>query len=227
MSQMIPILALLLLLSGPAATAQTGDAVRYVATYIDVQSGSTDQGIALIRQYRETSRVERGNSTVDVLQEIARPNRFVIVEVWKDQSSFETHERAEQTVQFRAKLKVIDNSPLDQRVHHAFAMDSRSVAMEAGFVSVVTHVDVPPQRKDETEVMLTGLAQYSRKDEGNVRYEVFQQTASRNHFTVFAIWKNRKAFDSYEMKTHTRQFREALAPMLGAPYDERLYSPLI
>src|SRR5262245_30237915 len=141
------IFALLILLSAPAATAQTGDAVRYVATYIDVQSGSTDQGIALIRQYRESSRTERGKSSGDVSQERARANRFVIIEVWTDQSAVETHERAEHTTQFRPRLKVIYNSPIDQRVHHAFAIDPRPAAAEAGFVSIVTHVDVPPQRK--------------------------------------------------------------------------------
>jgi quinol monooxygenase YgiN len=215
-----------MLMGEPAAPAQTSDAAVYVATYIDVQLNSTDQGIALLKQYREDSRIDRGNSSIDVVQEIARPNRFVILEVWKDQSSFEAHERADHTVRFRERLKAIHNSPFDQRVHHGFATDLRPPTVERDTVSVVTHVDVPPQRKDETEVLLKSLAEESRKDEGNVRYEVVQQTASRNHFTVFAVWKGRKAFDSHEMKPHTRRFREALGPMLGAPYDERLYRPL-
>jgi len=148
----------------------------------------------------------------------------VIMEVWKDQSSFEAHEQAEYTARFRARLKAIHNSPYDQRVHHGLAIDPRPPAAGSDIVFVLTHVDVPPQRKDETEVLLKRLAEESRKDEGNVRYDVFQQTAPRtNHFTVFAAWKDRKAFDSYEVKPHTRQFREALGPMLGAPYDERLY----
>jgi quinol monooxygenase YgiN len=57
-----------------------------------------------------------------------------------------------------------------------------------------------------------------------LRYEVFQQTPSRNHFTVFAVWKDRKSFDSHETKTYIRGI--PLGPMLGAPYDERLYKPL-
>ena len=93
-------------------------------------------------------------------------------------------------------------------------------------VSVVTHVDVPPQRTTETEMLLRTLADESRQDDGNIRYEVFQQAASRNHFTVFAVWKDAKAFNSYETKSHTRQFRATLAPMLGAPYDERLYKQI-
>jgi len=43
---------------------------------------------------------------------------------------------------------------------------------------------------------------------------------------VFAVWNDNKAFKDYETKPYTRQFREALGPMLGAPYDERLYKQL-
>ncbi|PYS55010.1 MAG: hypothetical protein DMG13_05890 [Acidobacteria bacterium] len=222
--RVLPMLALLMIMFEPAAPAQTSDAAFYVATYVDVQLSSTNQGIALAYVYREASRTESGNSGVEVVQETGRPNRFVIIEVWKDQSSFDAHERSEQTVQFRAKLKAIHNSPYDQRVHHGFSIDPRPPAAGPSMLFVLTHIDVPPQRKDETEVLLKGLAEESRKDEGNVRYDVLQQNAPRtNHFTVVAAWKDRKAFDSHEIKPHTRQFREALGPMLGAPYDERLY----
>jgi quinol monooxygenase YgiN len=196
----------------------------YVATYVDVQLNSTNEGVALIKQYREATSVEKGNSGVDVVQEIGRPNHFVIIELWKDPTSFDGHEKAPHTAQFRSRLKAIHNSPYDQRVHQGLAVDSRAWAGARGAVSAVTHVDVPPPRKDETEAWLKRVAEESRKDEGNLRYDVFQQTAPRtNHFTVFEVWKDRNAFDSHETKPHTRQFREALAPMLGAPYDERLY----
>ena len=76
---MLSMLLLFMIMFEPVASAQTSDGTVYVATYIDVQLASTDQGIALIKQYREASRIERGNSRVDVVQEIARPNRFVIM----------------------------------------------------------------------------------------------------------------------------------------------------
>ena len=215
---MLSMLALLMMMAEPNAF--------YVATYVDVQLNSTNDGVALIKQYREAVRREKGNSGVDVVQEIGRPYHFVITELWKDQSSFEAHEKGGPTAQFRSKLKAIHNSPYDQRVHQGLAVDSRPWPAARGTVSVVTHVDVPPPSKDETEVWLKRVAEESRKDEGNLRYDVFQQTAPRtNHFTIFEVWKDRNAFDSHEMKSHTRQFREALAPMLGAPYDERLYTP--
>jgi quinol monooxygenase YgiN len=161
-----------------------------------------------------------------MLQEASRPNRFVIIEAWQDDSSFQVHESAEYTAQFRSRLRIIHNSPYDQRVHHSFAVGPERGA-RVGMLSVVTHVDVPPPRKDEAEALLKSLAEQSRKDEGNARYDVFQQNAPRaNHFTVFAAWNDENAFASNQMTPHTRQFRVLLGPLLGAPYDERLYKPL-
>ena len=219
-------LALLLITFQPAS-AQSNNSMLYVATYIDVQLNSTNQGIALMQRYREATRTEKGTSAIDVVQETGRPNHFVILELWKDESSFEAHEKAAHTVEFRTRLKAIHNSPYDQRIHRGLSIDSRTWAVGLDTVVVVTHVDVPPQRTDETEVLLKRSAEDSHKDEGSVRYDIFQQTAPRtNHFTVFAVWKDRKAFDSHEIKPHARQFREVLGPLLGAPYDERLYAPL-
>ena len=65
----LPPLALVMIMFEPAAPAQTSDAIFYVATYVDVQPGSTNQGIALIAHYREAGRLEAGNSGIDVVQD--------------------------------------------------------------------------------------------------------------------------------------------------------------
>jgi quinol monooxygenase YgiN len=56
-----------------------------------------------------------------------------------------------------------------------------------------------------------------------VRYEIVQQTNRPNHFTVIEIWASREALDAHGMAPHVREFRDKLAPMSGALYDERLY----
>jgi quinol monooxygenase YgiN len=198
----------------------------YVATYIDVKRDSTVEGIALLVLYRD-SRTTAVGPSIEVLRETSRPYRFAIIESIKDQSAFEKRERAEQTLQFRAKLKAIHSSPYDQRVHKGFAIGPSTGQTTRDSLCVVTHVDVPPPRKDETEVLLKRLAEQSRNDEGNIRYDVFQQISPRtNHFTMFAVWKDAEAFESHESKPHRQEVREALWPLLGAPYDERLYKPL-
>jgi len=181
--------------------------MTYVVTYIDIQPSFMNKAIDAIRRYKEA------NNAV-ALQENSRPNRFVIVEASND----ETH------VQLRSIFKDIENSPADQRIHLSFAVSEKPLDAGSGGYFAVTHVDVPPPRREETEALLRTLAEQSRKHLGNVRYEVFQQLAPRtNHFTVFAVWSDENAFASHELQPDTRQFREALGPMLGAPYDERLF----
>ena len=213
---MLSVLALLMMLLEPSTVS--------VATNVDVQPSSAQQGAALIEQYRETTRAQNGNVAVDIIREIGRPSRSVVLEIWSDASSFDAHEKAPRTIEFRTKLKSIQNSPFDERVHKDLSIDSKPWAEIRDGLAVVTHVDVPPQQREAAQMLLKTLAEESRKDEGNLRYDVLQESPARtNHFTVFAVWKDRKSFDSHEMKPHTRQFRESIAPMLGAPYDERLY----
>jgi quinol monooxygenase YgiN len=191
--------------------------MTYVATYVDVQPAHTGQALGLLTQYAKSSSIE-------VFQETFRQNRFVIIEAWQDDAAFQAHESAGNTLEFRSQLKAIHNSPYDQRVHQSFAVESKGRESNAGAFVVVTHVDVPPPRREETEVLLRRLAEQSRDDDGAIRYDIFQQNAPRtNHFTVFAVWRDEKTFASHELQPHTRQFRESVGPMLGAPYDERFY----
>jgi quinol monooxygenase YgiN len=197
----------------------------HIVTYVDAQRNSTNEALALLQRYGNATGAENGSLGTFLLQETSRPNRFVIVEAWRDEPSFQAHETAPHTTEFRTRLATIHNSPSDQRVHFAFSVGNEGATPQPdpGMMYVVTHVDVPPPRREETELLLKSLADGSRSDDGNVRYDVFQQTSRPNHFTVFAVWADEKAFASHDSQPHTRQFREALGPMLGAPYDERLY----
>ena len=90
----------------------------------------------------------------------------------------------------------------------------------------MTHVDVPPPRKDECVAALKALVGASRKEAGVARFEVFQQGNRPNHFSVVEIWKGQRAYDAHITAAHTRKFRDQLTPMTGALYDERLYKAL-
>jgi quinol monooxygenase YgiN len=199
----------------------------YVATYLDVEPGSIGTGAALIERYVRDTQADMGNLAASAFAEIGRANRFVVIESWKDRESFASHEGAAHTTEFRSKLKAIHRSPFDQRVTHGFEVDPQPGTPAADSVCVVTHVDVPGPRREEAETLLRRLAAPSRADPGHLRYDIYQQDDPRaNHFTVFAIWKNSRAFDAYGGTAHWLQFRESIAPILGALYDERLYRPL-
>src|SRR2546427_3938380 len=162
---MIFMLAFLMMMSEqPVPPVQASSAAFYVATYVDVQVNSTNEGVALIKQYRDATHAEKGNSGTDFVQETGRPSHFVILEFWKDQASFEAHEKAAHTAQFRSKLKAIHNSPYDQRVHQGLAVDPRPLAASGGTVSGGTHVEAPPPSKKETQRLLQRLGEESREE---------------------------------------------------------------
>jgi hypothetical protein len=57
----------------------------YLVTYVSVMPNAVVSGATLLERYRDASRKEAGNQRLDVLHEITRPNRFAILEVWKDE----------------------------------------------------------------------------------------------------------------------------------------------
>jgi quinol monooxygenase YgiN len=193
-----------------------------IATYVEVGTDSVKKGIALLKQYADATRKEAGNMRTDVGQEIGRANRFVVLEIWKDQAAFDAHGTSASTTAFRNKLKAIQNAPYDERVHSGMAV-AESNSGAKGAVYVVSHVDVPPPRKDEVIAALNPLAEQSRKGAGNLRFEVWQQTSRPNHFTVVEAWKDQNAYDARGSAAPQRTFRATLGPMLGALYDERLF----
>jgi quinol monooxygenase YgiN len=210
---------------GAAARAE-GAAPIHVATYIEIVAASVKDGAALLTQYRDASRKENGNMRAEVAREIGRPNRFVVLEVWKDQAAFEAHGKSAGTSAFRDRMKTIHGAPHDERVHNTLNVGPNDAAGSKGAIIVVSHVDVPPPRKDECIAALNPLADGSRKGGGSQRFEVVQQTSRPNHFTVVEAWKDKKAYDASRSADAQRQFRDKLGPMLGALYDERLYQTL-
>jgi hypothetical protein len=71
----------------PSAHAQ-GSAV-YLATYVEVMPNAVVPGTALLKQYRDAILKEDGNLRAEALAEIERPNRFVVVEAWRDKAALD------------------------------------------------------------------------------------------------------------------------------------------
>ncbi len=225
-TQLLLALAVLPLAFAGAAHAESAPGALYAVTYVEVASASATNGAALLRQYRDAVRKQAGNERTEVAEEIGRPNRFVILEIWKDQAALDAHGKDAGTIALRDKLKAIKLAPSDERVHSALAVGPNAAIGAKRAVFAVSHVDVPAARKDDAIAILNPLAEVSRKSEGNVRFEVVQQTNRPNHFGVIEAWKDRPAYDARGSRAAQKQFRDKLGPMLGALYDERLYRAL-
>ncbi len=209
-----------------ARAADASAAAIYVVSYLEVMPPSTGEAAALLRRYREASRNDEGHVRLEVLQQAGRPDHFTIAEVWRDQQAFDAHGMAAHTRQFREQLRPLNVSPCDERSHTGLALGATRAAQPEGATYVVTHADAVPPAKDAAIALLKQLAEASRNDDGNVRFEVWQQTSRQNHCTIVEIWRDQPAFEAHAMAPHTRQFREQFQPLTGSLYDERLYRML-
>jgi quinol monooxygenase YgiN len=88
-------------------------------------------------------------------------------------------------------------------------------------VYVVRYIEVTPTGKNQGVGLLKQLADASRKDAGTLRFDVLQRTAPANHFVIYEVWKDKEALDAHLAAPHTKQFLEAVQPLLLAPIDDR------
>ena len=209
---------------GGAAYAQTNPV--YLTTYVELMPNAVSSGTTLLRQYRDESRKESGSWRFDVLGEIKRPNRFVIVEVWNDKAAFDAHARSAASARFSEKLKALQDAPNDVRFDHALYLNDGKEKNRPGAIYVVTHIDVIPPGMDTCMAALKAMGTDTAKDPGDIKYDVLQQDDHSNHFTVIEEWTNMKAADAHAMAAHTRAFREKLIAIKDALYDERVYTAL-
>lgn len=198
----------------------------FLVTYIDAMPDAIAPATSLLKSYQVSSSREDGNIRREVLQELERPNRFAIVEAWRDKAALDAHEQSAATTEFRDKLKAIQAAPYDERINaELYTAHSKNESL-AGALHVVTHVDVVPPGKDDCMAALKAMSVDTAADTGNISYDVLQQANRGNHFTVLEVWANRKALDGHAMAAHTRAFRAKLVPIAGALYDERIYKAL-
>jgi (4S)-4-hydroxy-5-phosphonooxypentane-2,3-dione isomerase len=210
-----------------ASTALAQSEAIYGVTALDVVPNAASQGVALLKQYRDGSLKQPGNLGVTLLREADWPNRFIIYEGWKDQAAYDANEKAAHTADLRDKLKPIAASPYDRRNYSVISVGPAKPAAGGDTVYMQLHLDVFPPGIDATLAAAKAVAEAARKGEGNLRYDIVRSVnPPQSHTTLLAAWQNRKAFDAYEDSAYARQFRDAVGPLLGSPFDDRLYVPI-
>ena len=202
--------------------AQDAEQAAYMVTYVEVAPAAASEAATLLKQLGTASRQDAGLMRFEILQRTVPSNQFVILEVWKDEPALNAH--AAHAKQFRDKLQPLLIAPIDDRLSVALTLSPLKEARADLYV--VTHVDVSPPNRDKIIVALKALADPTRKDAGNIRFDVLQQKSRTNHFTVAEAWTDQKANDAHEIAAHTKEFRAALGPLTGALYDQRWYKPL-
>ena len=222
MTRQLSALFLAVLTSLATASAQTNpaDSLFYTVSYTEIMQSARDTASTAFRMYREASLKQDGYSRFELFEQIGRPGHYAVIETWRDQKAYEARGSAQKELADR--LQPIRTSDYDQRPYKTLTVAPPAGRSTRQAVYVITHVDVSANPAVPT--MLRQLAESSRKEPGNLRFDVYQHTMRANHFTILEAWQDDKAREAHAATAQTRKYRDELAPMTGSPLDERVFA---
>lgn len=109
----------------------------------------------------------------------------------------------------------------------ALALVHPTVAQDDSTAFVVTYIEVSPSSVEQAEVLIAAEVEAGRGDAGNLLLEALQRIDRPNHFVLLETWTSLEAQQTHRESARTTAFRDALAPLLYSPYDERLHIELV
>jgi quinol monooxygenase YgiN len=107
------------------------------------------------------------------------------------------------------------------------AAQNRGPATTDPAVYAVSYVEVTPASRAAAVAALKQYRDASRKDEGFLSLELFEQIGWPAHFAVLEKWADQKVFDAHGMAAHTKQLLMKLEPIRVGSYDQRPYRTLV
>ena len=197
----------------------------FAVGYVETQAKETDAGRAALVRYRQALERQPGCLGVELFAQTDRPGHFAVVETWKDQAGFDSRDAAtkRELMESLARIRVSD---YDERPYKPLTpAAAKTAGADPRNAFVVAHVDVAPNT--QAPMLLQQLADASRQEAGNLRFDVLQHATRGNHFTVIEQWRNQDALDAHVATAHARAYRDALQPLTGSPLDERVYTPIL
>lgn len=86
---------------------------------------------------------------------------------------------------------------------------------------IVTYIEVDPADTDKAMALIKEQTAESTAENGNLRFEGLQRIGRDNQFLILEAWSGPADRAAHAASEHTLKYRQALEPMLYAPYDER------
>lgn len=101
-------------------------------------------------------------------------------------------------------------------------------AQQATTAYTVAYAEVAPSPSAERDAIAVfkTYRDAARKEPGNLRADVLQETGRAGHFLVIEEWKDVDALNAHRTSPARKEFESKLDAIRIAPYDERVNRPL-
>jgi quinol monooxygenase YgiN len=221
-SVVLLVVAVLCSIAG-AAWAQV-DQTQYAVVYVEFKPADARAGRRVLEDLAAHA-LASGATRFDVLQQVDRPNFFALFEIWDTGDLYAAFKALPATQTVVDELTPLLDAPLDERDG---ALLEGSVTPRSGHahprqIFVITHLDIIPDFVDQARPVLDNFVSAAASHPGVQTFAMLSWTPTTNHFQLIEVFESERAFDAHVSMPDTVNFRIALQPTIGAPYDERLY----
>jgi quinol monooxygenase YgiN len=93
-------------------------------------------------------------------------------------------------------------------------------------VYAVTYFEVAPPTAGQAAALARQYADASRKEDGNVGFEMFAEIGRPNRLAILEAWRDKPAYEAHGTASSTAAFRDKLKPLLISGTGARLFSDL-
>ena len=214
----------LLLVAGAVPRLARADTQEYAVVYIELAPGSEAQGERILDQLAVVA-FTAGALRFDVDKEVQRSNFYVLIETWGNQAAHDAFMASSITKALFAQLAKVQIAPPDERDGTLIQAGKATAAhAHGGDIEVVTHIDIIPTFLAQAQPLIQQFVADSANDPGVKEFLLVSWDDITNHFQLIERYDTNRAFDLHVSAQHSVQFRQALQPFIGAPYDERVYT---
>ncbi len=90
----------------------------------------------------------------------------------------------------------------------------------------VTYIELKTVQAAPGRQALADYLAASRKENGNLQFQVFQESGRPSRFAILEAWASRAALDAHFHNAATSRMLNRLSPLRSAPDDRRMYDGL-
>lgn len=84
-------------------------------------------------------------------------------------------------------------------------------------LATLVFVDVIPEYVEQFMEITKYNHENSRKEEGNVRFDVLHDNNDPSKFVLFEVYRDAEAAAAHKQTEHYNKWRETVAPMMASP----------
>lgn len=77
-------------------------------------------------------------------------------------------------------------------------------------LKIVAAIVLKPEYKDEVLKALYNVVDATRKEEGNVSYDLHQNVSNDLSYTILEVWKSEEAIAVHNASSHFDEFKKAI-----------------